>query len=112
MVRKSRFAIRRYESLEAMKADEYAYWRQRPGHERIAAVSELTREAYGLKDLRPDVPRLQRTLVQLNDSKVKYLVVGGYAVSFHAQPRATKDLVLLTHLIVHRAARLRPGGRE
>jgi hypothetical protein len=27
-----------------------------------------------------------------NDHKVKYLVVGGYAVAFHAQPRATKDL--------------------
>ncbi len=26
---------------------------------------------------------------------VKYLVVGGYAVSFHSQPRATKDLDLL-----------------
>ena len=24
----------------------------------------------------------------------KYLIVGGYAVSFHAQPRATKDLDL------------------
>ena len=23
---------------------------------------------------------------------VKYLIVGGYAVSFHGQPRATKDL--------------------
>lgn len=23
---------------------------------------------------------------------VKYLIVGGYAVSFHAQPRFTKDL--------------------
>ena len=31
----------------------------------------------------------------LNDSKVKYLVVGDYAVSFHAQPRATKDLDIL-----------------
>ena len=30
-----------------------------------------------------------------NDHKVKYLVVGGYAVSFHAQPRATKDLDIL-----------------
>lgn len=26
-----------------------------------------------------------------NDQRVKYLIVGGYAVSFHAQPRATKD---------------------
>ena len=31
----------------------------------------------------------------LNDSKVRYLVVGGYAVSFHAQPRATMDLDIL-----------------
>src|SRR5882724_12020658 len=30
-----------------------------------------------------------------NDQKVKYLIVGGYAVSFHAQPRATKDIDLL-----------------
>jgi len=30
-----------------------------------------------------------------NEHKVKYLVVGGYAVSFHAQPRATKDLEIL-----------------
>ena len=29
-----------------------------------------------------------------NDHKVKYLVVGGYAVGFHSQPRATKDLDL------------------
>lgn len=29
-----------------------------------------------------------------NAHSVKYLVVGGYAVSFHAQPRATKDMDL------------------
>jgi hypothetical protein len=34
-------------------------------------------------------------LSRLNAHKVKYLVVGGYAVSFHAQPRATKDLDIL-----------------
>ena len=34
-------------------------------------------------------------LSTFNDHKVKYLVVGGYAVSFHAQPRATKDLDIL-----------------
>jgi len=34
-------------------------------------------------------------LAILNAHKVRYLVVGGYAVSFHAQPRATKDLDLL-----------------
>jgi hypothetical protein len=33
-------------------------------------------------------------LSAFNAHNVKYLVVGGYAVSFHAQPRATKDLDL------------------
>lgn len=63
--RKSRFRMRRYESLDAMKADEYAYWRERPGHERLAAVSELTSEAYGLKASGADVPGLRRSLVHL-----------------------------------------------
>jgi hypothetical protein len=30
-----------------------------------------------------------------NARKVRYLIVGGYAVSLHAQPRATKDIDLL-----------------
>jgi hypothetical protein len=34
-------------------------------------------------------------LSAFNDGRVKYLIVGGYAVSFHAQPRATKDLDIL-----------------
>jgi hypothetical protein len=33
-------------------------------------------------------------LSAFNAHSVKYLIVGGYAVSFHAQPRATKDLDL------------------
>jgi hypothetical protein len=31
-------------------------------------------------------------LFALNEAHVRYLVVGGYAVSVHAEPRATKDL--------------------
>jgi hypothetical protein len=34
-------------------------------------------------------------LSALNAHQVRYLVVGGYAVSFHAEPRATKDLDIL-----------------
>ncbi len=37
-------------------------------------------------------PDFKELLSALNDSRVKYLVVGAYAVSLHAQPRATKDL--------------------
>jgi hypothetical protein len=37
-------------------------------------------------------PDFKELLSTLNARKVKYLIVGGYAVGFHAQPRATKDL--------------------
>ncbi len=39
-------------------------------------------------------PDFNALLSIFNDRRVKYLVVGGYAVGFHAQPRATKDLDL------------------
>lgn len=31
-------------------------------------------------------------LESLNDNKVKYLIIGGYAVAFHGHPRYTKDI--------------------
>ena len=37
-------------------------------------------------------PDFRELLSALNASNAKYLVVGAYAVSIHAQPRATKDL--------------------
>jgi hypothetical protein len=57
--------IRIFESLEAMKADEYQDWQERPAHERMSAVAELTLAAYKLKEPTLDVRRLQRTLVHL-----------------------------------------------
>lgn len=38
---------------------------------------------------------LKELLSIFHSLSVKYLIVGGYAVSFHAQPRATKDIDLL-----------------
>jgi hypothetical protein len=40
-------------------------------------------------------PDFKELLSALNEHRVKYLVVGAYAVSIHAQPRATKDLNIL-----------------
>ena len=44
----------------------------------------------------PDVPRLhyKDLLSAFHAHGVKYLIVGGYGVIFHAQPRATKDIDL------------------
>ena len=43
-------------------------------------------------------------LSAFNAHNVKYLIVGGYAVSFHAQPRATKDLDILVRRDADNAA--------
>ena len=57
--------IRRYNYLEAMKADEYRAWQKLPPHERLAAA-ELSIGAYRMKDLSNNVPAgLQRTVVRL-----------------------------------------------
>jgi hypothetical protein len=34
-------------------------------------------------------------IASLNANRVRYLIVGGYAVAFHARPRATKDIDVL-----------------
>ncbi len=63
MNKKPRFPIQKFDSPESMKDTEYRYWQSRPASERLAAVSELTTEAYRLKDPAVNVSRLQRTLV-------------------------------------------------
>ena len=40
-------------------------------------------------------PDFKELLSILNEYRVKYLVIGAYAVGVHAQPRATKDLDIL-----------------
>ncbi|HMN45110.1 MAG TPA: hypothetical protein PKE27_11075 [Povalibacter sp.] len=40
-------------------------------------------------------PDFKELLSAFNAHDVRYLIVGGYAVSIHAQPRATKDLDIL-----------------
>ena len=59
--------LRRYTSLDEMKADEYRYWQSRPAYERLDAVEEMIATAYALKGwkVEQDVPRLQRPFVRL-----------------------------------------------
>jgi hypothetical protein len=57
--------IRRFQSLDAMKADEYSAWRAVSPGERIRAAMDLSIELYGLKERTPDEQRLQRTLICL-----------------------------------------------
>ena len=49
-------------------------------------------------------PDLMDLLGAFSDSNVEYLVIGGWAVAFHSEPRFTKDLDLI--------AAKRAAGRE
>lgn len=50
--------LRRFTSLDDMKADSYRYWRRQPDFARLAAVTELNSDIWALKG--SDAPRLQR----------------------------------------------------
>ena len=53
--------------------------------------------------LNPDYKEFIRLL---NDNRVRYLVIGGYAVAFHGHPRYTKDLDIWIESVPENAARL------
>jgi hypothetical protein len=64
--------IRKYSNLEEMKADEIREWQQLSAAERMEAVREITLAAYRIKGLITDVPRLERTLVRLQQPESQY----------------------------------------
>jgi len=57
--------IRQYASIAVMKDGEYREWQELPAHIRMSVVADITLAAYQMKETRPDVRRLQRTLVHL-----------------------------------------------
>ncbi|MEM9462210.1 MAG: nucleotidyltransferase [Myxococcota bacterium] len=59
-----------------------------------------------MRDLPDDFRDL---LVSLADAKVRFLVVGGYAVAFHGHARATKDLDIYVEPGADNAARVERG---
>ena len=51
-------------------------------------------------------PDFRDLFAALNDAGAKYLLVGGYAVAFHSQPRFTKDLDIWVEASVENADRV------
>lgn len=52
-------------------------------------------------------PDFEGFIRSLNAHRVRYLIVGGYAVGFHARPRATKDIDILVDRTEANARRTR-----
>lgn len=55
-----------YTDFDEIKADQYRQWQAQPDHVRIAAISEISAEAYAMKG--QHVRRLQRTSVRLKQT--------------------------------------------
>lgn len=54
-----------------------------------------------------EFPDFEEFIASLNAHRVRYLIVGAYAVGFHARPRATKDIDVLVDRTATNARRLR-----
>ena len=51
-------------------------------------------------------PDFEGFIASLNAHRVRYVIVGGYAVGFHARPRATKDIDVLVDRSLANARRV------
>ncbi len=51
-------------------------------------------------------PDFKEFIESLNDNRVRYLVVGGYAVALHGYPRYTKDIDIWVEMTQENAARI------
>lgn len=61
-------------------SDEKQFWLSKTPYERLRAVEAMRKIIYGYD---PSANRLQRVLKLLNERRVEYLLIGGYAVGYH-----------------------------
>jgi hypothetical protein len=81
------------ETLQQSKDEEYAYWQGRPPVERLAAMQELSLAFFEERAMKLKLGEdFCDLLAAFRGGDVKYLIIGGWAVSIHAQPRATLDM--------------------
>ncbi len=91
------------------QADDHDFWKAIPPEERVLEAWRLSEELWRLKGEFPDEPGLCRTVELLRvfaEAKVRFLVVGAYALALHGRPRATGDLDLWVEATPANAARL------
>ncbi len=86
--------VRRYTNFAEMKADEYRYWQSRPAHERLGAVEEMIETAWHSKAGRWSrmYQDYKDLLFAFHAHGVRYPIVGGYAVIYHAHPAIRRTL--------------------
>jgi hypothetical protein len=98
--------------LEEAEEEDFRFWYEGlTSKQRLEAVYEALEMSLKMKGV-DAVPRLRRVHRMLNDQCVKYLIVGAQALAFHARPRATKDLDILTEPTPENAKQVLQALRE
>ena len=100
--------VNKAKSFRAAQDFEDAYYEHLSAEERIETIQVL-REAYfrtigGFTG--EDGRGCEEFLALLNRHKVRYCIIGSYALAFHAKPRYTKDLDILVEASKKNADRL------
>jgi hypothetical protein len=78
------------DSFDAAQRADREFWRSVSPDDRVAAVEDLRKQWAMLRG--PMTKDFEELFACLRHRKVGALVVGGYAVAFHGQPRFTKDI--------------------
>jgi len=99
--------LRRCASFAEESEADRDYWSHFAPDERVALIADLRRE-WSTMNGTNDPPSGDFTdfLQALAQHEVKALIIGAFAVAFHAKPRFTKDLDIFVAATPENAARL------
>jgi hypothetical protein len=80
-------------TLAESKDEEYAYWQSRSPLDRLVAMQKLSFAFFEGSDNAAETDsNFCDLLAAFQNHEVRYLLIGGWAVSIHAQPRATQHM--------------------
>jgi hypothetical protein len=99
--------LRRCASFAEEAEADRDYWSRFTPDERVALIANLRQEWNTMNEIR-ETPSRDFTdfLSLLAQHKVKALIIGAFAVAFHAKPRFTKDLDIFVEAAPENAERL------
>jgi len=99
--------LRRCASFEEEAEADRDYWSGFAPDERVALIADLRREWNTMNGINESPSRdFTDFLNLLTQHEVKALIIGAFAVAFHAKPRFTKDLDIFIEATPENAERL------
>src|SRR5436309_6200108 len=99
--------LRRCASFEEEAAADREYWSAFSPDERVALIADLRQEWNAMNGVNEPPSRdFTEFLDLLAQHDVKALIIGAFAVAFHAKPRFTKDLDIFVEATPDNAERL------